>query len=424
MRKPELPRRLHVCFIAKEFPILGRAADYGFLWPIARGLAQRQHDVTILSWQNPDHREMVSKDNVVAYFLGEGENKSPLPFPKLLQRKFRELNAQNPFHVVHSLDRSGFEIGRYRKNGRYVMAYDVEATHMSQLISILGRSQETVGSIVGTALQLTWKYLTTFLRYDRPLLHTADAVFVTSPGQKIGLERYYLYPEVKIHTIPYGIEIGDLSPREKSAELRQKLGFQNDSQVVVTVSDMSDVSEMSHLLRAFERVVIKKPSARMVIVGDGEKRKEIEFEMLSLALGNKVVFTGSLSAMQLPDHIALADVFVNLSSRTTGFEPSILEAMAQKKVVIGSEVSPIATVVEDGKDGFLIRPADTEALAQLLLGVFSHRVRAEALGENARQKVIGLFDTRRMVDQTLQAYIDTLIRTGVFRKPPKPAAAP
>jgi glycosyltransferase involved in cell wall biosynthesis len=85
--------------------------------------------------------------------------------------------------------------------------------------------------------------------------------------------------------------------------------------------------------------------------------------------------------------------------------------------VIGSEVSPIATVVEDGLDGFLIRPADIEALVNLFLGVFSNKVQVEALGENARLKVLGLFDTKRMVDQTLQAYTDTLVRLRHFRRP-------
>ena len=416
MARPELPRHLNLCFVAKEFPILGRAADYGFLWPIARGLAQRGHQVTILSWQNPDHREEVLKDDVRAFFLGEKSKADRSEFPRLVNRKFRELHSKEPFHLVHSLDRSGYQIGKLKRQYRVAMTYDAEATHMSQLISILGMSQETLGSLLRTAVILTWRFLTTYLGSDRKLLRTADAVFVTSPQQKIGLERYYLYPEMKMYTVPYGIEIGDLSPREKSDELRKKLGFPPDAHIVVTLSDMTEIAEMENLLRAFEKVVIKKPSARLVIIGDGPKFKDIEFEMLSLALGNKVIFTGHLSPMQLPDYIALADVFVNLSARTTGFEPSILEAMAQKKVVIGSEVSPIATVVEDGKDGFLIRPADIQTLANLLLGVFSNKVAIEQISENARNKVLKLFDTKQMVEQTLQAYMDTLVRLRWYRR--------
>jgi hypothetical protein len=88
---------------------------------------------------------------------------------------------------------------------------------------------------------------------------------------------------------------------------------------------------------------------------------------------------------------------VNLSSRSTGFEPTQIEAMAQKKVIIGSEVSPISNVVEDGVDGFLIRPADTESLSNLLIEIFSGSLPSEEIGEKARQKVLEMFDTQKMI---------------------------
>jgi hypothetical protein len=61
--------------------------------------------------------------------------------------------------------------------------------------------------------------------------------------------------------------------------------------------------------------------------------------------------------------------------------------MAQKKVIVGSEVSPLANVVEDGVDGFLIRPADNFTLAELLLQVFNGQVVASQMGEHDRQNV-------------------------------------
>ena len=78
--------------------------------------------------------------------------------------------------------------------------------------------------------------------------------------------------------------------------------------------------------------------------------------------------------------------------------------MAQKKIIIGSEVSPMATIVEDGRDGFLIRPADVPGLAALLLQIFDGQIGTVGIGENARQKILDIFDTNKMVDQTLGAY--------------------
>ena len=120
----------------------------------------------------------------------------------------------------------------------------------------------------------------------------------------------------------------------------------------------------------------------------------------------------------MSEHIALADVFVNLSVRSSDVDQSLLEAMAQGKVIIGSEVSPLSTVVEDGVDGFLIRPADTVTLAELILQTFNHQLNATEIGEKARQKVLNLFDSKKMIHLTLDAYDKTLKRVGHHWTPP------
>lgn len=339
------------------------------------------------------------------------------PFPDLVKSKFIDLHVVEPFHLVHSVDSSAFKISRFKENYDVAIAYDVAATRLSEIFAIMAMSQETLGSILSTSFAVGYKFLSTYYGGDRSLLKTADGVFVTSPRERIALERYYLYPDAKIHTVPYGIEIGDLEPRERSEELRRSLGIPETAKVAVTITDMTEVGEVSNLLRAFEQVAIKKPNSRLIVVGHGPKFKEIEYEMLCLALGSKVVFTGAVRDTDLPDYIALSDVFVNLSSRTTGFEPSLLEAMAQKKVIIGSEVSPMATIVEHSRDGFLIRPADISELNTLLLDIFAGHLPVLEIGEAARRKVLDLFDSEKMVIETLGAYYAILKGTGYYRLP-------
>jgi glycosyltransferase involved in cell wall biosynthesis len=192
--------------------------------------------------------------------------------------------------------------------------------------------------------------------------------------------------------------------REKPMALVEKWSIPSDSQVVVTISDMTELSELRNILLAFQKAVIKRPSARLIIVGNGPLFKEVEFEVLNLALGSKVILTGAVTNMEIPEYISLAKVFINISARTTGFEFSILEAMMQKKAVIGSEVSPIANIIEDGHDGFLIRPADISSMSSLLLQIFSNRLPVTEIGENAFHKVSNLFDLDKIVEQTILAY--------------------
>jgi glycosyltransferase involved in cell wall biosynthesis len=417
MSRLALPSQLHVCLVARSFPAWGRATTHSFLWLIARGLAQHGHSVTVLSSENPLGKNFVEQDGVKIYFLNEGRHlRSQSAFMDLVKNKFVELHKERPFHLLHSVDAAARRISRFKKHYGLAVAYDVEATQMSQLFAILGMAQATLGSQLATGLAVAYKFLRTFYGGDRRLLKTADGVFVSSPQQRIVLERYYLYPDARIYSVPYGIEIGDLEPREKSDELRKQLNIPESAKTVVTISDMTDVAELKNLLLAFEAVVIRKPSSRLIIIGNGPKFKDIEYQILNLALGNKVIFTGAVKTTDLPDYIALSDVFVNLSSRTTGFEPSLLEAMAQKKVIIGSEVSPMATIVENGHDGFLVRPADVSELTSLLMDIFAGQLSILEIGEQARQKVINLFDTEKMVKETINAYYAILRSTGYYRK--------
>lgn len=419
MSRSPLPDKLNVCLISRHFPIAGRATGFSFLRLIARGMAARGHKVTVLASDHPAGKSFVEQDGVKIHFLNESRSSRVRrdPFPDLVKSKFIDLHTMDPFHLVHSVDSSAIKISRYKRDYKVAMAYDVAATQLSQLFSILGMAQETLGSILRTSFAVGYKFLSTYYGGDRQLLSTADGVFVTSPRERITLERYYLYPDAKIHTVPYGIEIGDLAPREKSEELRRSLGIPETARTAVTISDMTEVGEVRNLLRAFEQVVIKKPNSRLIIVGEGPKRREIEAEMLSLALGSKVILTGDVNSTEIPGYIALANVFVNLSSRTTGFEPSLLEAMAQKKVIIGSEVSPMATIVEHSRDGFLIRPADVAELTSLLLDIFAGQLPVGEIGEAARRKVLDLFDPEKMVIETLNAYYAILKSTGYYKVP-------
>lgn len=413
--KKTMPEKLNICFVAKSFPTLGRASEHGFLWPIAKGLALKGHNVTVLSWKTALAKEFIDQDGVKAFFLGHGYYKDPEQFPQHVYKKFLELHNKDPFHIVHSVDISGLNIALNKGSHKVATAFDADATHMSELFAIAAMSQETLSSMIRIALSVTYRYLTTFLTKDRKVTKYADGIFVTSPQQKLVLERYYLYPARRTYIVPYGIEIGSLAQREKSEALRQKLSIPGNSNVVMTFTDMTEIQVIKNLLLAFEQVAIKKPSSRLIIVGSGPLKKQIEFEMLNLALGSKVIFTGAVSNLEMADYISLSDVFVNLSSRSSGFEPTLLEAMAQKKVIIGTELSPIATIVEDGIDGFLIRPADQQSLSKLIIQVFTGHINSEDIGENARKKVINLFDLEKMLKQTLDAYQRILSHSGLYK---------
>ncbi len=411
-QKKQIERqKLNICFVTKRFPYPGKDDD-SYLWPMARELTRRGHSVEVLAFQNPYHRKEIQSGNVHAQFLGETKQAARRNFANLVYEQFSLMHKKKPFHIVHSLDQSGTVIGRHRKDLKVIVAFDVSATQMAQIFSILGMAQETLGSLLSTGFALFYKFVTTYFRTDRKLLASTDAVFVTSPLQQILLERHYLFPEYRTFLVPYGMDYIDLEVSNQGLELKTKLNIPVESQVILTHTDMTEVQELISLFRAFARVVVKKPNSRLVIVGQGPLRSRIEYEVLNLVLGNKVVFAGPIPSDEITSYIAMSDLYVNLSSRSTGFEPIMLTAMAQKKVVIGSEMSPMSTIIEDGINGFLVRPADVDSLTSLLHKVLNAELPTEAIGTQARDRVINLFDEKKMVDLLENAYYEVINRTG------------
>jgi len=399
---------MRIAIIAYKFQIMGRATDQGFLWPIAKGLQERGHQVTVISSSSPMKKPSISRDGVEVHYLFDESHrpKAKLRFDKLALEKFVALHAEKPFDLVHCMDRHGLPISRLKKRLRFTVAFDVNSTRLGELFSIVSRSQETLKNLVSTFLNLSYLFLKNYFFYDRDVLSQADGLFYTYSLQREVLERYYLFPEQKMYQVPYGMEIGDLRINSQKTQLLAHYKLPENSQIVFADSDMIEPIECKNLITAFERVAIQKPNAYLLISGRGLGYKEIEFHLLSLALSKKVILTGILDSDALFELISGCDAFVSLSSRSSGFEATMLEAMAQKKVIIGSELSPMSQLIEDGEDGFLIRPADTSSLSQLLIELFSGNLPAEQIGSNARNKIIQLFDTRQMLDSIEKSYLE------------------
>jgi glycosyltransferase involved in cell wall biosynthesis len=105
------------------------------------------------------------------------------------------------------------------------------------------------------------------------------------------------------------------------------------------------------------------------------------------------------------------DAYVNLFSKSSGFEATVLEAMAAEKTVIASEVGTSRQMIDNGHNGFLLRPTEITALSSLLLQIVSDQLDTKIIGQNARKKVLKMFDNNQMVEQTIEAYLKILKRT-------------
>ncbi len=157
------------------------------------------------------------------------------------------------------------------------------------------------------------------------------------------------------------------------------------------------------LVEAFAQVHTAIPVARLLIVGKGEFRPNIERRIRELGLADAVVF-GGYRENDLPEVLAAMDVFVLLAPGSEGSCRAVLEAMAAGKAVVATRVGALQDIVLDGETGLLITPQDHSALGHAISRLLRAPEQARQMGMRGRQQSEHVFSRQRQVDAMLQLY--------------------
>lgn len=205
-------------------------------------------------------------------------------------------------------------------------------------------------------------------------------------------------PAKKIHTIANGIRLDRYHPDpDARSTTRVELGL-GDAWVVGTVGRLDNFKNQALLVRAMAPLL--SSDVRLVIVGDGPARADVEAEVAKLAEPKWVVMTGR--RMDVPRIIPAFDVFA-LSSKSEGLPLVVPEAMAAGLPIVTTAVGGLPSVVDEGKTGMLV-PVDEAALSAALKKLVDDRALAKRLGETARKTALERYSADRMVDAYLALY--------------------
>lgn len=227
------------------------------------------------------------------------------------------------------------------------------------------------------------------------LAHAFVAVSDTTADQ--ALEQHDASPG-KMHTIPNGIRLERYAPDAAArAATRAELGL-GDAWVVGTVGRLDAAKNQAMLVRAMAPLL--SAQVRLVIVGEGDARAEVEAAIGELADPRWVVMTGR--RMDVPTVVHAFDVFA-LSSRTEGLPLVVPEAMAAGLPIVTTDVGGLPGVIEDQVTGLVV-PVDEHALGRALATLEADRDRARAMGARARTQALARFSSERMVEAYLELY--------------------
>ena len=204
----------------------------------------------------------------------------------------------------------------------------------------------------------------------------------------------------KIRTIANGI---DVQTFERARPL-PVLNF-DGSKVVGMVARLDLKKGFEYLLRAARELCGTFPGLKVVIVGEGPDRNEIEDMIQRFGLQSNVILAGQHSNM--PAIYAAMDVFV-LPSLNEGLPMTILEAMAASKPVIATRVGAIPKVIQDEQTGLLVDPADSDGLRNALARLLADSDLCSRLGSVGHDWVSRNYTSEAMALKYRQMYDDVL----------------
>lgn len=201
-------------------------------------------------------------------------------------------------------------------------------------------------------------------------LHRADAVTTICDGLRRDLCARGV-PAHKITVIPNAV---DAVPFDAVADpaLVHSLGL-DGCPVIAFIGSFYAYEGLALLLRAMPHLLAAQPALRLLLAGGGPQEAALRTLVVQLGIDHAVVFAGRVPHAQVASYYQLADICVyprlpmRLTELVTPLKP--LEAMAQGRLVVASDVGGHRELVEHGKTGMLFRAGDVEALAHAILAL-------------------------------------------------------
>jgi glycosyltransferase involved in cell wall biosynthesis len=309
----------------------------------------------------------------------------------------------------------GADLRALRALGRIVRRFRPQIVHThtakagalgrsAALIAARGRRPAIVHTYHGHVLEGYFGPIETagYRIVERGLARFSDRLVGVSQATVDDLVRLRIAPRERLEVVPLGLDLDrflELDPRRE--------GPDGDA-VALYAGRLVPIKRVDLLVRALARARRTGAPVRLVILGDGELRPELEGLACSLGVDQHVTFLGYRH--DVAAYLAASDIAV-LSSANEGTPVALIEAAAAARPLVGTRVGGVADVVAPGT-GRLVEAGDEEALAAALAELAINPTLRLALGVRAREHVRRRYAADRLMDDMDRLYRELLDARG------------
>lgn len=386
-------RRDHQKFIMRIgitcYPVYGGSGVVAT--ELGRALATRGHEIHFIAYSLPFRLSEVTEN---IYFHEVSVNRYPLfdfpPYALSLTSKMVDVAKYEALDLLHV---------------HYAIPHATSAVLARDILEKESRSLPVVTTLHGTDITIVGQdaSYSPVVNYS---INASDGV--TAVSNFLRQETYDAFDiEVPIKVIPNFIDTEHFRRLEKE-HFRSAICAPGQK-VVVHVSNFRRVKNVSHVVEVFHRILQEGISAKLLLVGDGPDRSNVEQLTRDLGIQRAVRFLGKQDPVQ--EILSIADLFL-LTSGSESFGLAPLEAMACGVPVVCSDVGGLPELVEGSEAGFLCPLGDIQAFAKACIKVLTDDSLHAEMAQHAREYAVRHYDTHSIVAQYEEYYEEIIARTA------------
>ena len=241
-------------------------------------------------------------------------------------------------------------------------------------------------------------------------LVTDKIITLTDHGKEEHIRFHIANPD-KFVPIYSGINIPEFKRNkdDHSLDVRNTLDIPPQAPVIGTVTRLVPIKGIEDLIKAVPTLLEDYPDLRVLLVGDGHLRSDLEELCELVGVRNHIHFLGEQK--KVVPFLKAMDVFV-LSSINEGMGRCLLEALVCGKPAVATRVGGVPELVEHGSNGFLVPPRQPQLLARAIIEILSDEELKQKMGKNAIKKVTMDFSVEVMVKKIERLYQSSMDDTS------------